>query len=259
MTIGLNISDRSGKPLVNNTAEPAEVFEVDGHCPVCAGPARFVATDRWWRDSFGCSVCGSIPRERALMLTIDRWFPHWREAIVHESSPCHRSTSARLANQCPGYIGSQFFAEHHGQQVVNGIRNENLEQLSFPDESVDLHVTQDVFEHVLDPDAAFGEIGRTLRPGGMHAFTVPLVNKHRPTTTRARLEGGTIRNLLPPQYHGNPVGDGRALVVTDWGYDICERIQRASGLFTHMIHIDDLHHGIRAEYIEILVTVKPAH
>jgi hypothetical protein len=47
-------------------------------------------------------------------------------------------------------------------------------------------------------------------------------------------------------------------VVTDWGYDICDRIHRASGLFTHTLHIDDLHHGIRAEYIEILVTVKPA-
>ena len=243
---------------MNPAVDSAPSFVTEGHCPVCAGPAQFVATGPWWRDSFGCAGCGSIPRERALMLTIDRWFPHWREAIVHESSPCHRSTSARLAGECPGYVGSQFFAEHPGTPLVNGIRNENLERLSFPDASVDLHVTQDVFEHVLDPDAAFREIGRTLRPGGMHVFTVPLVNKHRPSVTRARLENGAIRNLLPPEYHGNPVGDGRALVVTDWGYDICERIHRASGLFTHVIHIDDLHHGIRAEYIEILVTVKPA-
>jgi SAM-dependent methyltransferase len=243
---------------VTESVETAGSFVAEGHCPVCAGPARFVATDAWWRDSFGCTGCGSIPRERALMLTIDRWFPRWREAIVHESSPCHRSASARLAGQCPGYIGSQFFEEHPGEPLVNGVRNENLERLSFPDESVDLHVTQDVFEHVLDPEAAFGEIGRTLRPGGMHVFTVPLVNKHRPSITRARLEHGAILHLLPPEYHGNPVGDGRALVVTDWGFDICERIHRASGLFTHMLHIDDLHHGIRAEYIEILVTVKPA-
>lgn len=238
--------------------EPAEPFATEGQCPVCAAPARFVATGPWWRDSFTCTGCGSIPRERALMLTIDRWFPCWREAVIHESSPCHRSASARLATECPGYVGSQFFGDRAAERMVNGIRNENLERLTFADESVDLHVTQDVFEHVLDPDAAFREIGRTLRPGGMHVFTVPLVNKARPSATRATVDRGEIQHLLPPEYHGNPVGDGRALVVTDWGYDICERIQRASGLFTHVLHIDDLHHGIRAEYIEILVTVKPA-
>jgi len=177
--------------------------------------------------------------------------------VIHESSPCHRSASFRLATECPAYVGSQFFEDHPGEPVVKGIRNENLERLSFADESIDLHVTQDVFEHVLDPDAAYREIGRTLRPGGMHMFTVPLVNKHRPSVTRARLDADGISNLLPPEYHGNPVGDGRALVVTDWGYDICDRIFRASGLFTHILHIDDMQHGIRAEYIEILITVKP--
>lgn len=243
---------------MTTAVESEHPFATEGHCPICAGPARFVASDSWWRDSFTCSGCGSIPRERALMLTIDRWLPHWREAVIHESSPCHRSASYRLATECPGYIGTQFFADRPGDRVVDGIRNENLEQLSFADGSIDLHVTQDVFEHVLNPDAAFREIGRTLSPGGMHVFTVPLVNKHRPSVTRARFLEGEIRHLLPPEYHGNPVGDGRALVVTDWGYDICDRIHRASGLFTHTLHIDDLHHGIRAEYIEILVTVKPA-
>jgi len=236
---------------------PFEPFSCEGHCPICAGPARFVASGPWWRDSFACSGCGSIPRERALMLTIDRWMPDWRAAVIHESSPCHRSASFRLATECPAYVGSQFFEDHPGEPVVKGIRNENLERLSFADESIDLHVTQDVFEHVLDPDAAYREIGRTLRPGGMHMFTVPLVNKHRPSVTRARLDADGISNLLPPEYHGNPVGDGRALVVTDWGYDICDRIFRASGLFTHILHIDDMQHGIRAEYIEILITVKP--
>ena len=44
----------------------------------------------------------------------------------------------------------------------------------------------------------------------------------------------------------------------DWGYDICAFIHQSSGLFTHTVTIDDLHHGIRAEYIEVLVTMKPA-
>ena len=62
---------------------------------------------------------------------------------------------------------------------MNGIRFENLEHLSFDNETLDLHITQDVFEHLFDPAAAFREIARTLRPGGAHVFTTPLVQKKR--------------------------------------------------------------------------------
>lgn len=190
------------------------------------------------------------------MLTIERWFPQWRQAIVHESSPGNRGASARLARECPEYVASQWLPEARPGEIVGCVRNENLERLTFADSSIDLHVTQDVFEHVLDPGAAFREIARTLKPNGMHVFTVPIVKKHSPTEVRARVEAGSLRHLAPEQYHGNPVGDGRSLVTVDWGYDICEFIYRCCGLFTHVIHIDDLSHGIRAEYIEVLVTVK---
>ncbi len=234
------------------------VFACYGHCSTCDMDTRFVAYRDWFRDFFVCTHCGSVPRERALMLVIDRWFPEWRGAIVHESSPAVRGASAKLARECPGYIASQFFPDHSGEMDVGGTRNENLERLTFGDSSVDLHVTQDVFEHVLDPDQAFREIARTLRPGGMHIFTVPITTKEKPSRVRARIINGAIHHLLPEQYHGNPVGDGRALVTVDWGYDICERIFLASGLFTHIVHLDDLEHGVRAEHIEVLVTTKPA-
>ena len=91
----------------------------------------------------------------------------------------------------------------------------------------------------------------------MHICTVPLVNKGNPSKLRARIENNDIFYLEPEQYHGSPVGDGRVLVTVDWGFDICQHIFESSGLFTHLVHIDDLSKGIRAEYIEVLVTVKP--
>jgi SAM-dependent methyltransferase len=191
------------------------------------------------------------------MMVIDQWCPNWRNVVIHESSPERRGTSVKLARECAQYVPSQFFPGKPLGSLVDGVRNENFEQLTFAEASIDLHISQDVFEHVLDPDAAFREIARTLRPGGMHIFTVPIVRKMEPSRTRARMEDGVIRNLLPEEFHGNPVGDGRSLVTTDWGYDICCRIFEASGLFTHVIHRDDMEHGIRAEYLEVLVTVKP--
>jgi len=139
------------------------------------------------------------------------------------------------------------------------VRCEDLGALTFADESIDLHVTQDVLEHVLNPAAVFREVARTLKPGGAHVCTVPIVNKHKPSVVRARpaLRGG-IEYLMEPAYHGNPVSQDGALVTVDWGYDICRHIFDACGLYTQIVYIDDISHGIRAEYIEVLVTFKPA-
>ncbi|MDT8398648.1 MAG: class I SAM-dependent methyltransferase [Pseudomonadales bacterium] len=229
-----------------------------GHCPTCERDVSFVAHDAWLRDHFLCSNCGSLPRERALMQVIETFFPDWRQAVIHESSPANRGASARLAEECPRYIPSQFFPDQTPGSSHQGIRCENLEQLSFADDSIDLHVTQDVFEHLFHPAQAFAEIKRTLKPGGMHIFTVPLVNKTRPTEIRARIDAGIITHLAPESYHGNPVGNGKSLVTIDWGFDICRHIFKTTGLFTQIIHSDDLGRGIRAEFIEVLVTLKPA-
>ncbi|WP_211091469.1 class I SAM-dependent methyltransferase [Pseudothauera rhizosphaerae] len=192
------------------------------------------------------------------MRVLEMFFPDWAERVIHESSPIDRGASVRLGRECVRYIPSQLFGDMPLGEQRNGVRCEDLRQMTFADSSIDLHVTQDVMEHVFEPEKVFREIARTLKPGGAHVFTVPLVNKHRPSRTRAVV--GTDRqvsHLLPPVYHGNPVSSDGALVTVDWGFDICRHIYEASGLFTQIVHIDDLSYGIRAEYIEVLVTVKP--
>jgi ubiquinone/menaquinone biosynthesis C-methylase UbiE len=52
-------------------------------------------------------------------------------------------------------------------------RSEDLRALTFPDQSFDLFITSDVFEHVFEPEKGFGDIARVLKPGGMHIFTMP--------------------------------------------------------------------------------------
>jgi hypothetical protein len=234
------------------------ILENRGYCPTCAQEVTFIARDPWLRDHYLCSNCRSIPRERALMLTLEKYYPDWRNLTVHESSPGNRGASRRIARECPRYVASHFFPGKQPGSAVGEFRCENLEALTFGDESVDLHVTQDVLEHVLNPSRVFSEIARTLKPGGAHIFTVPLVNKLEPSRIRARLtEDGRVSHLEPPVYHGNPVSDEGSLVTMDWGFDICRHIFEACGLFTHLVHIDDPGKGVRAEYIEVLVTVKP--
>lgn len=234
-------------------------FAVDGSCPCCGATSGFVATDSWLRDSFRCRRCGSIPRQRALMLVIDRLFPGWQRMEIHESSPSGGGASDRLRREAPGYLPTQFFPGHPPGAVVSGFRNEDLAHQTFADGSFDLVVTQDVMEHVYAPAAVFVEIARTLRPGGAHVFSVPLVNKHRPSEVWAvRGSDGAPRFLDTPEFHGNPVDPGGAPVTMHWGLDIVEHIRAATGLDTEIHTLDELAHGVRAEYNEILVTRKPA-
>lgn len=240
--------------------DPPVVLSSTGHCPICDGPASFAALDPWLRDHFLCAGCGSIPRERALMRVIETVCPDWREQVIHESSPSPRGASQRLAAHCAGYIGTQFFPGVAAGTLHNGVRCENLEAMTFVDNSVGLHVTQDVIEHVFDPAAVFREIARTLKPGGAHICTVPLVNRSRPSQRRARLDDrAEVVHLLPPVYHGNPISEEGALVTMDWGFDIGNHIFDACGLPTRMFVIDDLQSGIRADLIEVLVTIKPSN
>lgn len=228
-----------------------------GICPICEAKTEFISESEWLRDYFKCSNCGSIPRERALMYVLRKYYPDWKNLTIHETSPAQRGASIALAEQCVDYIPSQYYPDKDIGTVLNGLRCENLEKLSFSDQSIDIHISQDVMEHVLDPSAAFKEIARTLKPGGAHIFTVPLVNKNKHSLIRARLlTDGKVEYLCEPSYHRNPIDRKGSLVTYDWGFDITKFIFDSCGLFTDMIIIDDLSMGIRAEYIEVLVTKK---
>ena len=235
------------------------MFQNFGYCYCCCSPVKFIAENDWWRDYYVCNNCKSIPRERALMFCIDKFYPNWNDLIIHESSPGGRGASKRLQMEGHYYIPSQFFTKGKPGNIYEGCRCENLESLTFASQSIDLHITQDVMEHVFDPVRAFKEISRTLKPGGAHIFTTPLINKNLPTQFRAKkgLEGQVIHLVDKPESHCNPVDQDGSLVTVHWGYDITRFIFDATELFTDIILIDSLELGIRAEYIEVLITRKP--
>jgi SAM-dependent methyltransferase len=143
-------------------------------------------------------------------------------------------------------------------ELRNGFRCEDLERQTFPDACFDLVVTGDVFEHVLDPARGFSEIARTLRPGAAHVFTVPWYWWKKTLVRAYRNEEGTIINLEPPDYHGNPIDEKGSLVVTEWGPELCDFIYRSSGLTTTAILIRDTKLGLAGEFCEVFVSSKPA-
>ena len=235
-----------------------EYLLVNGYCPICEDNTVFRSNDAWLRDHFFCERCTSIPRERSLMYVVNLLYPEWRSLRIHECSPADRGASRKMRLECPGYVASHFDPNiAFGTQHPDGYyQSEDLEHQTFTDESFDLVITQDVFEHLFRPDLAIREIARTLSAGGAHICTVPLVNREKPSQRRARLIEGKLIHELPPVYHGNPISDDGSLVTVDWGFDISDYFDQASGLGTTIFFLDDLRFGLRAQLLEVLVSRK---
>lgn len=248
---------KDGLRLIRERRLPKGLLTADfnfGYCSICQYKTIFIKRDKWLRDHYYCIRCKSIPRWRALVYVLETQFPDWRDLRLHESSPGGAS-SDKLKRESRGYIASHFFEDTPAGEVNWGFRCENLESQTFGDGEFDLVVTQDVFEHVLDPGRAFREVARTLKEGGAHVFTIPWYYWKK-TLVRAVKENGTVSHLEEPDYHGNPIDSKGSLVVTEWGWDLCDFIYRHSGMTTTVVRVHDRYRGIEAEFIEIFISRK---
>jgi len=228
-----------------------------GYCVICRKETVFVEYDPWKRDFYKCMRCQSIPRQRAIINTLNIFFPDWHNLTIHESSPGGISSNF-IRDNCKNFSVSHFFQDVELGGCKQGCRCENLEKMTFDDASFDLLVTQDVFEHIMDPHAAFSEIARVLKPGGAHVFTMPWYGKQEKSKRRAKLEDGKIVHLTEPVYHGNPIDASGSLVTYDWGRDFTDIIYSACGMTTVIYLVINRKLGLDAEFLEVFISRKSA-
>jgi SAM-dependent methyltransferase len=224
-----------------------------GYCPICQSNTIFIEFDKWLRDHYQCIRCHSIPRQRALVVALSTFYPNWRDLSIHESSP---SSLRFLQKECTGYTFSQFFHDTPPGEYKNDVRCEDLSNLTFPDNSLDILITQDVFEHVLFPFKAFKEIYRVLKPGGAHIFTMPWYRNISKSKPRVKIMNDEIIYLDPPIYHGNPIDEKGSLVTYDWGLDFTDLIFKESGLVTTIFLERNRKMGLDAVFLEVFVSRK---
>jgi len=124
-------------------------------------------------------------------------------------------------------ITSEYFEGVESGICIDGVRCENIEKLSFTDESFDLCTSTEVFEHVADDRAGFYELWRVQKQGGRTIFTVPLSDSPS-TVERAQLIDGKVYHRLPPEYHDDRLrGKAAVLAYRNYGDDIIDRLKDA--------------------------------
>ena len=208
-----------------------------GECGVCGHTGEYVRSDLPTRESYHCQACGASLRYRQQASAITAAygqpgapFVKWldqdsvRELVIYE--PGIVGPFRHLLRGLPGYCNSYYWPGIAPGEEHEGVRCEDLRRLTFADDSMDLVISSDIYEHVRGPGEAFAEIFRVLRPGGRHIFTVPLFWP-LPSTTQPRIDysGPEDKFLVPPIYHGNPVDPQGSLVYTDFGMDLPEGLR----------------------------------
>lgn len=238
---------------------------VRGLCTVCGERVQFTPFTDNLRESGGCPLCGSSNRQRQMAWMLRRELglaiaaplgPSADVAIYNTEAngPVH----ARLKNH-PAYECSEYWGDkaQYGD-FVDGVRNEDIQALSFGDASFDFVLSSDVLEHVPDPYRAHREIFRVLKPRGCHIFTVPYGESSLCDDVRATLVDGEIRYHAEALYHGDPVRpDQGVLVCTIFGQEMLVRLKKI-GFDTELWRLQEPECGILGPGADVFVSRKPA-
>jgi SAM-dependent methyltransferase len=185
-------------------------------CPHCRATLRYRDQAALILDEFG----------RGQFLSIDRLA---RSGLLDDISiyePALGGPFVSRFKDLPNYRRSYYWDDGRPGDLRDGVPFEDLKSLSFADRSIDLVLTSDVLEHVIEPELAFKEISRVLKVGGVHIFSIPtawpLPDRG---TSRVEIIDDEIHNVLTPRYHR--AGDGApSLVITDFGANIIDLLSR---------------------------------
>ena len=228
-----------------------EEFFINGRCMVCDNTVPLLVDMQSggqrlpngvlqpnWRERLVCPNCQMNNRQRLMATLVKQLLVDKQSLTVYfmeQVTPIFQWANGAFKQH--KLYGSEYLGhEYEGGASVKGIRHEDVEALSFDDSSLDLIVSNDVFEHVPHPSNAFAECARVLKPGGIMLATIPFHISEDISITRARLTGGKLEQLLPAAYHGNPVSAEGSLVFTDFGWDMLD-VMRASGFSSARIEV----------------------
>ena len=218
-----------------------------GECSICGYETIMYKYGNSLTETFKCKICGAIARNRHLAIVLCKLFaidnPYSLKKFVENSKDLDifeaqaRGPLHDHLKELKGYVCSEYDPDvQPGSFIQDGVRCEDLQSMTFNDETFDLVITQPVFEHILEPDLAWNEIARILKPSGYHIFSIPF-QKSPITERRVKIDDGEEIFIMPKVYHND--GVRKSLVYTDYGLDLLDHL-KDFGFSTKLYSIEDL-------------------
>lgn len=223
-----------GKNLIPDTQTE---FTFNGYCYVCHTSVDFLVDFKYsdrvngilspnWRERLVCPTCNLNNRMRATVHIFDK------ECQPNQNSKIYITEQTTVLYEYfkrtfSHVVGSEYLGNlvNYGSLNEQGIRNENLTQLSFDNNEFDYILSFDVLEHIPNYKKALAECCRCLKPGGMLYFSVPFVKTNEKNLVRAYLsDTGEVIHLLPPEYHGDPLSSEGCLCFYHFGWEILDEL-----------------------------------
>lgn len=237
---------------------------IAGTCPACGEGVRFQPFTDNLRESGNCPKCGCSNRQRqmAWMLRRELGLPAVGRLALPEGVALYNTEANGpvhgFLEAYPDYVCSEYWGDKtRFGATVEGVRNEDLQALSFNDASFDVVLSSDVLEHMPDPYRAHREIFRVLKPGGRHIFTVPYGEAMLRDDVRASLVDGKIVYHAEALYHGDPVRPGEGILVwTIFGLEMLVLLKEI-GFDTELWRLQEPKGGIIGPGAIVFVARKP--
>ena len=188
-----------------------------------------------YRERVECVVCGLNERQRMILASALRWsrLSRSRHIYIQEFITLFFQVFDKIVlrefKSCCDLTGSEFLGwDKTSGNIYDNVRHEDVCRTSFMSGSVDLIISNDVYEHVPDIQAAFQEAYRILSDRGAMIFSVPFIFGEAQTKKRARLGiSKEIEFLEKPIYHDDPLNPDGALVFHDFGWDMLQQLKEA--------------------------------
>lgn len=234
-----------------------ESWDLIGYCQCCEKEAKFKIDWLYsngnmpnYRERAVCSECGLNNRQRYVsnyLKSLIKDFDNIEEKTIYcyeQVTSFYEYVKSLNKNYNFNLIGSEYLGyDKKPGEVINGLRHEDALNLSFQDESIDIIVSNDVYEHVPDIEKAMQEAYRVLKKGGKLIFSIPFYASENKTKKRAELRNGEIQHIMPNQYHGNPVSEEGSLVFYDFGWDLMDICKRVGFNDSYMLSYYSLFYG----------------
>ncbi len=211
-----------------------------------------------WRESLICPKTGLNARLRACVQIMDshlNLYPDSKVYLTEQVTPLFQYLRKRL----PNLLGSEYLGADSipGSMNQQGVRHEDLTNLSFPDNSVEAVLSFECLEHIPDFMSAISEGYRVLRPGGRLLVSAPFAAGQQEHVIRARvLPDGSINHLLPPEYHGDPVQSTGCLCFTYFGWRLLDDLRGVGFSDAYVVSLWSQEFGYLGDELLFCVAVK---